>query len=76
MNVREIVRAELEELGADGLSNPHCVGCELDDLFACDLIGCLDCVPATMHTPRTEEEKEEFGPGLGIMRPMEDEEEE
>lgn len=43
MNVKEIVKQELEEIGRDGLCTDEC-GCLLDHLMPCDSYS-GDCVP-------------------------------
>ena len=44
MNVRDIIKSELLEVGADGLASDDC-GCGIDDLQPCEG-GCMGCVPA------------------------------
>ncbi len=44
--VKEIVIAELKEMGADGLCCPSECGCGLDDLMPCFDGSCSVCVPA------------------------------
>jgi hypothetical protein len=44
MNVKEIIKKHLVEVGADGLCFTYC-GCGLDDLAPCAVID-PDCVPA------------------------------
>ena len=64
MNVEDIVRERLEQLGADGLCGPYdeC-GCALDDLMCCGSCG-GGCAPAkakeneegdTVYVPMTDE---------------------
>lgn len=46
MNVHDIIKAHLVEIGADGLANSdqEC-GCDKDDLAPCGE-ACMECVPA------------------------------
>lgn len=47
MNVADIIKKYLREIGADGLCNPEqeC-GCSIDDMEPCEIINISDCVPA------------------------------
>ena len=70
MNVREIVKAKLEELGADGLCTVEC-GCSLDCLFPCHEDG-SECVPAKRCKATKEDtEKYDCDEGDDIFKEME-----
>jgi len=64
MTVREIVKAQLEEKGYDGLCTRDC-GCGLDDLMPCN-DWCGNCEPARKITVtqamRESEEGVDFDP--------------
>jgi len=45
MNVKEIIKKHLVEVGADGLCRYNCCGCGLDYLIPCEDVD-LDCVQA------------------------------
>ena len=65
MNVIEIIRAHLEQIGADGLCGGEC-GCEAEDMCPCgnDM---TECVPAKNNREKARREASIFW-----MEPMPD----